>query len=419
MQAMLFLAIKHLFARKKQTLLTLLGILLGTAAFIIISGFMLGFRYFFIDQLINNDAHIRISAKDTLLGEHELDSNFFPKASHIFWISAPSGRKEDPKLTNPQLWFNRLDADPQVEAYSPQLTVQVLITKRGASSSVRLLGTLPKNQTRVTTIEKTMTYGRFSDLANGGNRLIIGDELLKKLGAKIGENVFISNGKTNPTPFKIVGTFHSGVKTMDEGTLYGALTDVQNVNGTPRVVTDIAVRLKNVDDAAEKATQWSQISSEKIQSWDQANQNLMDVFKIQDRVRYLMTVSILVVAGFGIYNILNMVVSQKRKEIAILRSIGYESKDILSLFFIQGVILGAIGGGLGLLIGYGFSVYLSHLPFSGGPLGSGPKTMRVSFEYTIYVYGFFLSFVASCLASLLPAYSAGKLTPIDIIRSES
>jgi lipoprotein-releasing system permease protein len=416
---MFFLAIRHLISRKKQTTLTLLGILLGTAAYVIISGFMLGFRYYFIDQLINNDAHVRISAKDTLLKEHELDKAFFAKAAHVFWISPPSGRKNDPKLTNPAYWFNVLNNDTQVEAYSPQLSVQVLISKGGSSASVRLLGSVPHNQTKVTTVENMMIQGHFVDLGSGGNRVILGDELLQKLGARVGDTVLISNGKSTPNPFKIIGAFHAGIKTMDEGTIYGSLTDVQNINGTPRQITDIAVRLKDVTYARQKATQWQQFAPETVQSWDQANQNLLDVFKIQDLIRYLMTVSILVVAGFGIYNILNMVVTQKRKEIAILRSMGYESKDILSLFFIQGVILGCIGGVMGLCIGYAICVYLSHLPFTGGPLGSGPKTMIVSFEARIYIYGFMLSFISASLAGLLPAYTAGKLTPIDIIRSES
>lgn len=132
-----------------------------------------------------------------------------------------------------------------------------------------------------------------------------------------------------------------------------------------------------------------------------------------------MTISILVVAGFGIYNILNMVVTQKRKEIAILRAIGYESWDIIKLFLIQGLIVGITGGIVGVAIGYGFCKHMATLPFSGGPMGSGNGRMMVSFDPFIYINGFILAFGSSLLASFLPARAAGKLTPIDVIRSES
>jgi lipoprotein-releasing system permease protein len=130
-----------------------------------------------------------------------------------------------------------------------------------------------------------------------------------------------------------------------------------------------------------------------------------------------MTVSILIVAGFGIYNILNMSVTQKRREIAILRSIGYEPLDILRLFFVQGLILGALGGLIGIALGYGLCSYLATIQVSPARMiGSG--TTMMSFAPKIYLRAFFLAFGSAGLAGLLPARSAGKLTPIDIIRSE-
>src|SRR6185503_2807227 len=125
---MYFLAIRQLLARPRQTLLALMGIALGTAAFLTISGIMLGFRQLIINQLINSSAHVSISAQEEPVSEHSLDSFFFPE-SLVKWLVAPTTRDETPHLEYPQGWYERLEGDPEVVAYAPQLVAQVLFSR--------------------------------------------------------------------------------------------------------------------------------------------------------------------------------------------------------------------------------------------------------------------------------------------------
>ena len=111
-----------------------------------------------------------------------------------------------------------------------------------------------------------------------------------------------------------------------------------------------------------------------------------------------------------------MVVSQKRKDIAILRSMGFETRDVIVLFLSQGLLLGLVGGALGLVLGYVICLYLQTIPFGGGPLGAKATTMKISFQISIYVYAMLLANLSAAVASLLPARAAGKVTPIQIIR---
>ena len=113
-----------------------------------------------------------------------------------------------------------------------------------------------------------------------------------------------------------------------------------------------------------------------------------------------------------------MAVTHKRREIAILRSMGYEPRDVLSLFFVQGIILGFLGGLVGAVMGYFACYFMSTIEVSAAR-GLGGNRMLVSFAPIIYVKGFFLAFLSATVASLLPARAAGKLTPIEIIRSET
>lgn len=395
----------------------LIGILLGTTAFIAISGMMLGFQVFIIDQLVNNDAHVRVSARDEYIGERSLDRVFFNESTLISWLIPPSGRRDNAYIEYPEGWFERLNRDPRVLAYSPQFTVQAIATRAKASIGARLVGIDPTRQMQVTNIRNYMREGSFTDIGGGGSRVIVGEGLLQKLGARVSETLLLSGGKSKPTPYTIIGSFRLGVKTLDETLIFGSLQDVQRLNSTPSRITDIAIRLVDVEKADEAAAEWALIGSDKVQSWSQANEGILSVFKTQDIVRISMTVSILLVAGFGIYNILSMAVNNKRREIAILRSIGYEPSDIVRLFLIQGVILGAIGGAAGCLIGYGVSRAMASIEVS-GERGLGGNHMMIAFFPMIYARGFLLAFGSAAVASLLPARAAGKLEPIVIIRSE-
>lgn len=420
---MWFLALRHLSSRKKQSFLTLAGITLGTAAYVVISGMMLGFQTFIIDQLINNDAHIRISAREEIITEHSMDDDFFSIETSstdplVQWVSPPSGRRDSAYILSPRTWTDRLDQMPEVAAYAQQMKSQLIITRGKVSTAASMIGVQPQQQLLVTNIEKHMRSGKFTDIGRGGNQIVAGDGLLKKLGARVGDTLLLSSGKTAPQPFKVIGSFHLGVKNLDDALIYGSLSDVQSLNRTPSRVTDIAIRLHDVEQAGNLAQNWDLLSPERVQSWDQANEGIMSVFKTQDIVRNSMTISILIVAGFGIYNILNMAINHKKREIAILRSMGYESHDIVNLFLIQGVLLGTAGGIIGCALGYGLCEVMARIPVSANR-GLGDNYMIVAFFPSIYVRGFFLAFGSAAIASFFPARAAGKLTPIDVIRSEN
>lgn len=414
---MLFLAWRHLLSRKRQTFFTLMGIVLGATAYVVITGFFLGFQDFLIDQLINNDAHVHITSREDILTEHGLDKVFYgERYKHVFWISPPAGRKDNSKIDNPPAWYARLSADPRVQAYSPLLSTQVILRQAKNTISATLVGCEPEKQVQVSNVAEYMLEGKFADLSAGGNRLILGKGLMDKLGARVSQVVSISTGGAEPVPFKIVGYFKTGMTLFDDTRAYSMLSDVQRVNQTPGAVNDIAIRLADYSVAARMADTWATMSVDKVRSWDQINANFFSVFKIQDVMRYMVIAVILIVAGFGIYNVLNITVTQKQKEIAILRSMGFDGNDVIYLFFAQGFILGLCGGLIGMGIGYWICRYLETVRFGGGPLG-GAGYLNIYLDWLIFVEAMVLALFSSSIASILPARAASKLTPIEIIRA--
>jgi len=414
---MLFLAIKQLLSKPGRTLLALLGITFGTAAFLILSGMMLGFREYLIQRLINTTAHVSIKAEEPTIEEHSLDPYFFPDQL-VKWLVSPVVHNEPPHIEYPQGWFDRLDADPNVLAYAPQITTQVMVNRGKLTRSIILIGVEAQKQVQATDVQDDMTVGNFMDLDKGGFQVIIGESLSQKLGVHVNDTLNIVEIGGTVVPAKIVGFFTTGMTQIDDVTAYAPLHYVQQANQTPGEVGQIIVKLKDITLAKKLADQWASMSKEKVQSWDEANANFFQVFKMQDMIRYILSFVVLMIAAFGIYNILNMMILQKRGEIAILRSMGYEAGDIIQLFLSQGLILGFLGGILGLLLGTLVCLYIQTITFGSGMGVTKINHMLIAWHAYFYLTGFLLALLSGLVAGYLPARAASRMHPIDILRAE-
>ena len=412
---MMFLSIRHLLSRKKQSLLILTSITIGTASFVAFSGLMLGFQTKLMSQLVDNEAHVRISAREDFLTAENLAS--FPGVEHVFWALPPSGRRDSEKIEFPVAWFARLKDIDEIVAASPQVSANVLFRRGSIAKAGRVVGVDPARQMLVTQVQDQVSEGDFRKIGNSGNRLVVGEELLRALGARINETLLVSSGAGVARPFRVVGVLSTGVKALDETLAYGSLADTQQLRGAPSEITDIAIRLRDPQAAPEVAERLRLLSSEKILPWQEVSASILSVFKTQDIVRYSVTIAIIVVAGFGIFNILSILVAQKRRDIAILRSMGFLPGDIVRLFLYQGLILGLLGGLLGLLMGYVLCVGIGQIRVASGRMGSSTGTMIISYDWAIYVKAFVMAIVSSAISSILPARQAGSLDPMDIIRS--
>lgn len=414
---MLFLAIRQILSRPQQTLLTLIGILLGTAGYVMFSGIMLGFQTVMMEQLVNSDGQIKISPKDELITERTFEDVFFV-GSEVHWLSPPSGRADNGRLTNVIGWMERLSKDDRVISYSPQLTREVIYLNGKNSSPSRLIGIDANRHGKVTNLETYVREAKLKDLNFGSSLGILGRGVLAKLGAKVGDTIQVLTPKGNTSPMKVIGVLNTGNRMIDDVTSYGSLPTVQSITGSSGEVSQIIIKITKVRDAASIADEWAYYSKDKVESWDQANESILSVFKTQDIVRNSTTFTIILVVAFGIYNILNMVVNQKKKEVAILRSIGFDERDTIILFLIQGMILGFVGALVGLLLGaFGCSM------IEGIPLGSPKKdsialirSMVVSWDLLIYIKAFFIAILSSTVASYIPARMASRLSPVEIIR---
>lgn len=413
---MFFLSWRQLISRKKQTLLILLGISFGTLLFVSISGVQLGMRGYISEQLLNNTAHILISGSEQNIDAKEVTASLYD-STPILWKHPPAGKREDSKLQHYQGWATRLQQDPRVFDFSPRLSANALLTSGKFSVSVGLLGVLPERHARLTKVEKYMKEGSFSKLRSAANYIILGSGVAKKLGARLDQVVSVSSGRSTARPFKVAGIVHYGNQQFDDSIAYAHLDNVQVLTKSPGQVSAIAVALLDINQSPSLADSWQSLTRDKVEDWQEANKAFLEVIKVQDFTRYFITTAILIVAAFGIYNVLTIMISQKRREIAILRAIGYSPRRILELILYQGTMLGLAGGFLGLVLGFLLCLWFGSIDF-GFEIG-GSHNLLISYDWDIYVTAFITANVASLVASLIPAWEASRMTPMDIIRSES
>lgn len=182
-------------------------------------------------------------------------------------------------------------------------------------------------------------------------------------------------------------------------------------------ITDINIKLHDMEKAPEIARDLEKMYGIKAVDIQQANAQFETGSYVRNLISYAVSITLLIVAGFGIYNILNMLIYEKMNDIAILKATGFSGKDVKRIFLSQALIIGILGGVLGLIVGYGVSVLISHTPFETEALPT-IKTYPVSFDPMFYVIGIIFALISTFFAGYLPSRKAQNIDPVEIIRGQ-
>ncbi len=232
----------------------------------------------------------------------------------------------------------------------------------------------------------------------------------------IGDRVQISTISGDIFPLKIVGLYQSGIADIDNIQSYANLKTVQRIEGeAENYITDINVKLHNLQMAEIMARSLEKKFNIKATDVKEANAQFETGSNIRNTITYAVSITLLIVAGFGIYNILNMLIYEKMKDIAILKATGFSGKDVQMIFMSQALIIGVIGGCLGLIIGFVFSRLIDQVPFETEALPT-ITTFPVNYQPGYYVIGISFALISTFIAGYLPSNRARKVDPVQIIR---
>jgi lipoprotein-releasing system permease protein len=245
--------------------------------------------------------------------------------------------------------------------------------------------------------------------------VVLGRGIAQTIGARIDDSITITSPTGGKSFAKVVGIFDTGVTPVDYSRSYMMINSAQTLLGKKSIINEIVIRLDDYTQAREVAEQIEAISGYKTYSWQEANENFLKIFRIQTIITFFITGALLVVAAFGVLNILIMAVLERVNDIAILKSFGFSRMDITQIFLFQGLVIGLLGSAVGLTIGKLAVEGLRRLPVQVEGLVKSDGLL-MSEHLSQYIMAFVGSMVVVLLASVYPARRAAKYDPVEVIR---
>lgn len=308
-----------------------------------------------------------------------------------------------------------LEDDPRVKGALPQVKTQIFYIAGPIDLGGNLSGVDILREAELFNLRDYIVEGSARDLHNTTNGIILGIGVAEKMSLKVGDRVQINTVRGDIFPLKIVGFYQSGITEIDNIQSFTTIKTAQKILGEPdNYVTDINVKLYDMEQAVPMSRRIEQEYALKAVDVQTANAQFETGTNVRNLITYAVSVTLLIVAGFGIYNILNMLIYEKMNDIAILKATGFSGKDVQLIFMSQALIIGLIGGVTGLLVGYGLSVGISHTPFETAALPT-IETYPVNFNPWFYLIGVSFALVATFMAGYLPSRRAKKIDPVQII----
>jgi lipoprotein-releasing system permease protein len=263
-----------------------------------------------------------------------------------------------------------------------------------------------------------VTQGDPLDLKNVSNSIILGLGVANKLMANIGDVIQLTTSKGDRLPLKVVGFFQSGLKDLDNVQSYATLATTQKLLGVPNnYITDIQIKLKDLKTAPAVAKEYAQLFQVDAEDIQTANSQFETGSFVRTLISYVVGITLLIVAGFGIYNILNMMIYEKMDTIAILKATGFSGSDVRKIFLGIALTIGFLGGLLGLLFGFLLSLIIDQIPFNTAALPT-IKTYPINYNPVFYIIGIVFSIITTYLAGFFPARKASAIDPVIIIRGK-
>ena len=403
-------------ARLKQTVVAAVGVTFGIAMFITLVSFMNGMNDLLDGLMLNRTPHVRLYNEIKPSEEQPILVSEKYKRS-INFISSVKPKDRGKAIYNSQAIIRNLKQDQRIIDVAPKITEPVFFNSGTIQLSGMIYGIDVAAEEKLFQLTDYIIEGKVSDL-NQNNSIIIGKGLADKMLLTTGDIIKITSAKGNLASLKIVGITQIGIADIDDKMSYTSLTTAQKLVGEPtNYVTDIQVKLYDITQAPALAKEFKSKFDLDTIDYQTTNSQFETGSTIRSIISYAVGIVLLIVAGFGIYNILNMMIFEKMDSIAILKATGFSGSDVKWIFISLSLIIGITGGVFGLIFGYIFSSIIDVLPFNTAALPT-VKTYPINYNPLFYVIGIVFALFTTTIAGLFPALKASKVDPVEIIRGK-
>ena len=406
-----------LLARWKQTLVAAVGVTFSITMFITLLGFMAGLNSMLDNLILNRTPHIRLYNEIEPTANQPI-SQAIDYKNHYNFISSIKPKNERLEIYNNAAILSTLKKDDRVVGIAPKIVAQVFYNVGAIDLTGVINGIDVDEENRLFKFSDYVTGGQYIDLKNIPNSIILGKGAAEKMLANIGDVIQVTTTKGERIPLKVVGYFQSGIQELDKVQSYASIGTTQKLLGeSTNYITDLQVRLKDINLAPSMAIEYRQLFDVEAVDIQTANSQFETGSSIRTLISYAVGITLLIVAGFGIYNILNMMIYEKMDSIAILKATGFSGSDVNKIFITIALSIGIFGGLLGLLFGFGLSALIDQVPFNTASLPT-IKTYPIDYNPKFYIIGGIFSIVTTYLAGYFPSRKASKIDPVIIIRGK-
>jgi len=410
------IALHLLQARLKQTVVAAVGVTFGIAMFISLVSFMNGLNDLLDGLMLNRTPHVLLynKIKPTENQPVSLSAQY---KDNINFINSIKPKDRGKSIYNGKNIISILKNDPRVIDVAPKITTPVFFNSGTIAISGVINGVDVLSEEKLFKISDYIVEGKVTDLLQN-NSIIIGKGLADKMLLTTGDIIKITSSKGSLASLKIVGISQIGISEIDDVASYTSLATAQKILEEPtNYITDIQIKLFDMTSAPIVAKEFQSKFNVDTIDYQTANSQFETGSSVRSIISYSVGVVLLIVAGFGIYNILNMMIYEKMDSIAILKATGFSGNDVKWIFVSLSLIIGLVGGLFGLLFGYIFSSIIDIVPFETAALPT-IKTYPINYDPLFYFIGITFALITTTIAGLLPAMKASKVDPVEIIRGK-
>lgn len=401
----------HLTSRIKQLVVAVLSVTFGISMYIFMNSFMNGVNNAQTDITFASMAHLKIY--NDLGGDPIELIPTDPEDSILRYVSNAKKINYTEGIKNSREVIDVLLSRKEIVAITQQVNQNVLFRNGVTKVSGNLSGIDVVNEDRMFGSSRYMLEGDLYELNRRPDGVVLGSGLASKTGSKLGDNITLMTSEGVTRTFAVVGIIETGTGSIDKTrALISIQTARQLLSKNRNYATEVLANVGDYNTALVVADGIRGSIRYKTEAWQEGNGQLESANTLRDIIAVAVSLTILIVAGFGIYNIMNMTVSEKIREIAILKAMGYGGKDIVRIFLLQSVIIGVMGGLIGLVLGFTISSIVDRIPFQIASFTSLP----ISYNPTDYILAMAFGLLVTFVAGYLPAKKASKIDPVSILR---
>ncbi len=411
------IAFRQLQNRRRQTFLTLLGISVGVMVLITAVSLMDGLLQSFIQKIVDIAPHVIVSGervKSPVPDQLIVSGN----GNHVVFVKKVNRERQDVIKNYPRM-ESLIKSDSLVQVVTPLVSMDVIGMFGTISQPVQLFGIVPFTENEIEKFSNSMVSGKFDALGRTPDGIMLGTTVAKNFTARVGDRMRIVSQSGVIYSLRVVGIFKTGINDIDDNS-YVNLRLGQIIGGfSPDEASDLYIRVNDLPKDGLVASTIERETNYKAITWEQKAASVVALFKMISGIVYFLVFFVIMVAGFGVANVLITNVLEKSRDIAILKSLGFKRSEITLIYLTQGLIVAIIGAAIGCVLGFLLIEIMSSIPMASSSQSFVSSSHLMMGKNPMYfVWASLFAVVVSLVAAVGPSRNAAKVNPVEILRGE-